>query len=57
MVNDNNRPDDRWRRQRLLDILSVVAVLALILSGYRYFDRAAAPAKTSFIVPSQTVHW
>lgn len=57
MTNDNNRPDDSWRRRRLLDILSVVAVLGLLLTGYRLFDRSAAPTKTSFIVPSQTVHW
>jgi hypothetical protein len=49
--------NDRWRRQRLIDILSVIAVLALIFCGYRYFDRSDAPTKTSFIVPSQNVHW
>ena len=48
---------ERWRRQRLLDIFSVVAVFVLIFCGYRYFDHAAAPARTSFIVPSQSVHW
>jgi len=57
MPNDNHSPDDRWRRKRVLDILSVVAVRALILTGYHLLERTAAPAKTSFIVPSQSVHW
>ncbi|MBN8980925.1 MAG: hypothetical protein J0I29_06575 [Rhizobiales bacterium] len=57
MPNDNRSPDDRWRRKRVLDILSAVAVLALILTGYHLLERTAAPARTSFIVPSQSVHW
>lgn len=57
MRNDNNNANDRWRKQRLIDIFSIVAVFVLIFCGYRYFDQAAAPTKTSFIVPSQHVHW
>ncbi|MBX9711733.1 MAG: hypothetical protein K2X60_11935 [Xanthobacteraceae bacterium] len=55
--NDNNRERD-WRNQRLMDIFTVVAVLALLMAGYRvlapHFD---SPAQTSYIVPSQHVHW
>lgn len=46
-----------WRNQRLIDILTVLAILGLLLAGYRYFGPTDMPTQTSFIVPSQHVHW
>lgn len=46
-----------WRNQRLIDMVTVLAVLGLLLAGYRYFEPAHQPTQTSFIVPSQHVHW
>ena len=59
-MNDNHKNDgDRdWRNQRLIDIFTVVAVLVLLMTGYRYFaPHFDTPAQTSYIVPSQHVHW
>lgn len=50
--------DSGWRTRRLIDIGSIVVVLAVMLVGYHYLTRSdTAPIKTSFIVPSQHVHW
>lgn len=49
--------DHGWRNQRLIDILTVLALLGLLIAGYRYFEPADQPTETSFIVPSQHVHW
>lgn len=50
--------DAGWRTRRLIDIGSIVAVLAVMLVGYYYLTQPdTAPLKTSFIVPSQHVHW
>jgi multisubunit Na+/H+ antiporter MnhB subunit len=55
--NPRNR-DAGWRARRLIDIGSIVAVLAVMLVGYYYLTRPdTAPTQTSFIVPSQHVHW
>ncbi len=57
MDHDNNSDRD-WRNQRLTDIATVVAVLAVLMMGYwalaPHFD---TPTQTSYIVPSQHVHW
>jgi hypothetical protein len=50
-------PGHGWRNQRLIDVLTVLAVLGLLLAGYRYFTPVDQPTQTSFIVPSQHVHW
>ncbi len=53
-----NERERHWRHQRLMDIATVVGVLAVLMLGYRvlspHFD---TPAQTSYIVPSQHVHW
>lgn len=55
MSDDSER---HWRNRRLLDIGTVVALLAILMMGYwalaPRFDR---PTQTSYIVPSQHVHW
>ena len=53
----SSRGGHGWRNQRLIDIVTVLAVLGLLLVGYRYFEPASQPIHTSFIVPSQHVHW
>ena len=55
---DPRNSDAGWRARRLIDIGSIVAVLAVMLAGYYYLTRPdIAPTQTSFIVPSQHVHW
>jgi hypothetical protein len=50
--------DHSWRNQRLIDIFCVIAVLGIMWSGfYLLTENRSAPLKTSFIVPSQSVHW
>ena len=49
--------DQGWRNRRLIDLITVLAVLGLLLAGYRYFQPTDLPTQTSFIVPSQHVHW
>ena len=50
--------DVGWRARRLIDIGSIVAVHAVMLVGYYYLTRPdTSQIKTSFIVPSQHVHW
>lgn len=56
--NPNNDRNRNWRNQRLIDIFTVVAVLVLLMSGYHFFaPHFDTPAQTSYIVPSQHVHW
>jgi len=55
---DPRGSDQGWRNRRLIDICSIVVLLAVMLMGYYYFTRPEiAPTQTSFIVPSQHVHW
>ncbi len=58
MNHDDDERERDWRHQRLIDIFTVVGMLVLLLAGYRvllpHFD---TPAQTSYIVPSQHVHW
>jgi hypothetical protein len=43
---------------RQIDLLAVFALLILIVAAYRFYtDTPNLPITTSFIVPSQTVHW
>jgi len=44
---------------RQLDLLAVIALLAVIIAAFSYFEyrEAPAPSTTAFIVPSQSVHW
>jgi multisubunit Na+/H+ antiporter MnhB subunit len=55
---DPRKSDRGWRAKRLIDIGSIVVLLAVMLAGYYYLTRPEiAPTQTSFIVPSQHVHW
>lgn len=44
---------------RQIDLLAIVALLILIVAGWRYFDNSTAlpPSTTAYVVPSQNVHW
>jgi len=44
---------------RTMDLLAIIALLALVLGSGWYLatSLATAPATTAFIVPSQSVHW
>jgi hypothetical protein len=44
---------------RTVDLLAIVALLILILGSGWYLSKSLAtpPSTTSFIVPSQSVHW
>jgi hypothetical protein len=43
---------------RQIDLLAVLALLIIIVAGYRYFDgNPEPPSTTAFIEPSQTVRW
>ena len=44
---------------RQIDLLAIIALLVLIVAGWRYFDDSTTlPASTTaYIVPSQNVHW
>jgi hypothetical protein len=43
---------------RQVDLLAILALLVLIVSAFRFYERSPQPpATTAFIVPSQTVHW
>jgi hypothetical protein len=43
---------------RQIDLMAAVALLILIVAAYRFFaDTPSQPNTTSFIVPSQSVHW
>jgi hypothetical protein len=44
---------------RQIDLLAVMALLVIIVAAWRYFDDSTAlpPSTTSYVVPSQNVHW
>jgi hypothetical protein len=43
---------------RQIDLLTVLALLIVILAGYRYFGGSPEPSRTAaFIEPSQSVRW
>jgi len=43
---------------RQVDLLAVLALLALIGAAYGYFThKSSTPNTTAFIVPSQSVRW
>lgn len=44
---------------RTIDLLAIIALLALVLGSGWYLARSFAtqPGTTTFIVPSQSVHW
>jgi len=55
---DPRESDQGWRARRLIDIGSIVVLLAVMLAGFYYLTTPhVAPTQTSFIVPSQHVHW
>ncbi|WP_461617981.1 hypothetical protein [Bradyrhizobium sp. 23AC] len=49
----------RHHDPRTLDLLAIVALLALVLGSGWYLatSLATAPSTTALIVPSQSVHW
>jgi hypothetical protein len=57
--NMRRKADFKGHDPRQVDLLAVVALLVLIVAGWRYFDDSTAlpQSTTAFIVPSQTVHW
>ena len=43
---------------RQIDLLAVLALLIVIVTGWRYFDSNPKPQNTTaFIEPSQSVRW
>jgi len=43
---------------RQIDLLAIAALLIVVVSALLYFDDRPQPiATSSFIVPSQNVHW
>lgn len=44
---------------RQIELIAILALLVLIVSAWRYFDDSTSlpPSTTTFIVPSQSVHW
>ncbi|MGC2777821.1 MAG: hypothetical protein WA418_19520 [Bradyrhizobium sp.] len=44
---------------RQLDLLCIIALLIVIVAGWRYLADSTAlpPTTTSYIVPSQSMHW
>ncbi|WP_128926477.1 hypothetical protein [Bradyrhizobium guangxiense] len=49
----------RHHDPRTMDLLAIVALLALVLGSGWYLATSLAtpPSSTAFIVPSQSVHW
>ena len=49
----------RGHDPRTIDVLAMIALLALVLGSGWYLatSLATAPSTTAFIVPSQSVHW
>jgi hypothetical protein len=48
----------RGHDPRQIDLLAAMALIVLIIVGYRYFSEPPATHGTaSFIVPSQNVRW
>jgi hypothetical protein len=51
------KPDDAWLDQRLLEFAGIVAVVVLIAAGVHFINHIPRADTASFIVPSQTVRW
>ncbi len=53
------RGSKRHHDPRAMDLLAIVALLALVLGSGWYLASSLAtpPSTTTFIVPSQSVHW
>ncbi|MBH5368098.1 hypothetical protein [Bradyrhizobium glycinis] len=51
--------DHKAHDPRTIDLLAIIALLALVLGSGWYLARSLAtqPSTTTFIVPSQSVHW
>jgi len=49
----------RGHDPRTIDVLAIIALLALVLGSGWYLATSLAtpPSSTAFIVPSQSVHW
>lgn len=49
----------RGHDPRTIDLLAILALLALVLGSGWYLARSLAtqPSTTTYIVPSQSVHW
>ncbi|HEV2155605.1 hypothetical protein [Bradyrhizobium sp.] len=55
----SNHPRGHHHDPRTMDLLAIIALLALVLgSGWYLASSLATPqSSTAFIVPSQSVHW
>lgn len=53
------RFNSRGHDPRTLDVLAIIALLALVLGSgwYLAMSQATPPSTTAFIEPSQSVHW
>jgi hypothetical protein len=48
----------RGHDPRLIDLLAIFALLIVIVAACRFFTgHSDAPSTSTFIVPSQSVHW
>jgi hypothetical protein len=48
----------RGHDPRFVDLAAIFALVIVIVATCRFLtERSDTPSKTSFIVPSQTVHW
>ncbi|MGJ4997861.1 hypothetical protein ACQR0Z_25790 [Bradyrhizobium sp. HKCCYLS3077] len=52
-------PDHIHHDARQVDLLCIIALLIVIVGGWRYLADSTTlpPTTTSYIVPSQSVHW
>jgi hypothetical protein len=49
---------DGWHDQRLIELVALLALAILVISGVRVLYETPKPStQASFIVPSQTVRW
>lgn len=49
---------DGWHDQRLIELVALLALAILVISGVRVlYDTPKPSTQASFIVPSQTVRW
>ena len=55
----NSDPRGHRHDPRTMDLLAIIALLALVLGSGWYLASSLAtpPSSTAFIVPSQSVHW
>ncbi len=57
-MSGDNQSDRNWRNRRLMDIATVVGMLAVLMLGYYLLaPHLDSREQTSYIVPSQHVHW